>query len=58
MDKYRITHNSKFKVTFDAGETVGVYGTAKEAQKTSNDFAQDDSVFRRRELWSKRRWTV
>jgi hypothetical protein len=46
MDKYRITHNSKFKVTFDAGETVGVYGTAKEAQKTSNDFAQDDIVFR------------
>jgi len=47
MDKYRIKHKgSRFAVTFDAGETVGVYGTAKEARQTINDCEQDDLIFR------------
>jgi len=47
MDKYRIKHKgSRFAVTFDAGETVGVYGTAKEARQTINDCEQRDLIFK------------
>ena len=36
---------SRFTVTFDPGETVGVYDTAKEARQTINDCEHDDLIF-------------
>ena len=47
MDKYRIKHrDSRFTVTFDAGETVGVFDTAKEAQQSIDACRHDDLIFK------------
>ena len=46
MEKYRITHHdSGFTVSFAAGETVGVFKTAKEAQQTITECEHDDLIF-------------